>query len=420
MRYEFFFDQRLNQTPPSALGFGYASANEIGQGPPFFNISGYTPIGGAITGPRNIRRRHTFEVQDSADLDARTPPVEGRRRVPAHRDRHVPGDRAQRVLRLRVDVPDQQRDGQPAARRAGDVLPGARATSTAALRVWNVGAYAQDEWRRRPRLTFNYGLRYERINPFTEAEDRLNGFVPGVQSTVRPDAPRGLVFPGDAGIGEGIAHSRERVHAAPRGRVGSHRAAAPGRCARATASSTTSSRTASGTASQVAISAHRPAAQFNQFSGAGLNFQNPYQGRPYPAPDTFVRPSTVFALDVGRQAAVRAELELSASSGRCSSRYLVEVRYVGARGTAPAAQRRGEPGRLRSRRDRAERRPAPHLRQLPGRRRHLRLLDDRDASQHHELDLPRRPGEPVAALPGRRRLQRVVLVLEGATTICRR
>ena len=32
-------------------------------------------------------------------------------------------------------------------------------------------------------MTFNYGLRYERINPFTETEDRLNAFVPGVQST---------------------------------------------------------------------------------------------------------------------------------------------------------------------------------------------------------------------------------------------
>ena len=52
-----------------------------------------------------------------------------------------------------------------------------------------------------------------------------------------------------------------------------------------------------GTASQVAISA-TPAAQFIQYSGAGLNFQNPYLGRPIPRPNTFVRPATVFALDV--------------------------------------------------------------------------------------------------------------------------
>ena len=51
------------------------------------------------------------------------------------------------------------------------------------VRVWGVGAFAQDEWRVTSRLTFNYGLRYERINPFTEIHDRLNGFVPHVQSS---------------------------------------------------------------------------------------------------------------------------------------------------------------------------------------------------------------------------------------------
>jgi hypothetical protein len=63
LRHKFFFDQRQNRTPPSELGFGYGSSNQVGQGPPFFNVSGYTPIGGAITGPRNTRQG-TFELQD--------------------------------------------------------------------------------------------------------------------------------------------------------------------------------------------------------------------------------------------------------------------------------------------------------------------------------------------------------------------
>ena len=63
LRHVFFFDQRLNQTPPSALGFAYASSNAVGQGPPFFNVSGYSPIGGAITGPRNTKQ-NTFEIHD--------------------------------------------------------------------------------------------------------------------------------------------------------------------------------------------------------------------------------------------------------------------------------------------------------------------------------------------------------------------
>jgi hypothetical protein len=64
LRYIFLFDQRLNQTPPSALGFGYAPANSPGQGTPFFNVLGYSPVGGAITGPRNSVQ-NSFEEQDS-------------------------------------------------------------------------------------------------------------------------------------------------------------------------------------------------------------------------------------------------------------------------------------------------------------------------------------------------------------------
>ena len=58
------FDQRLNRTPPRSLGFDYDSTSSIGQGPPFFNLSGYSPICGAITGPRTSVQ-NTYEVHDS-------------------------------------------------------------------------------------------------------------------------------------------------------------------------------------------------------------------------------------------------------------------------------------------------------------------------------------------------------------------
>jgi hypothetical protein len=85
-----------------------------------------------------------------------------------------------------------------------------------------------------------------------------------------------------------------------------------------------------GTTSQVAISAI-PAAQFNQFSGAGLNFANPYQGHDYPAPNTFVRPSTVFALDVAAKPPYTQNWNVSVQRS-LRDRYVVEVRYVGASG----------------------------------------------------------------------------------------
>jgi hypothetical protein len=196
--------------------------------------------------------------------------------------------------------------------------------------VWGLGAYVQDEWRLTPRVTLNAGLRYERINPFTENEDRLNTFVPGVRSQLRPDAPVGLLFPGDPGIPQGIAKSVNAFM--PRA----------GLAWDPTGTGTWAVRgsyglfydqfqNGSGTTSQVAISAI-PAAQFVQFSGAGLNFQNPYLGRPPVTPDTFVRPSTVFALDVDAKPPRVQNWNVGVQRS-LFDRYLVEVRYLGASAT---------------------------------------------------------------------------------------
>jgi hypothetical protein len=201
---------------------------------------------------------------------------------------------------------------------------------TRGMRVWGLGAYAQDEWRVSRGVTLNAGVRVERINPLTEVDDRLTGFIPGVQSQVRPDAPRGLVFPGDPGIGDGIANGAYGVM--PR----------IGLAWDPTAEGTWSVRTSygifydqfqngSGTASQVAVSSI-PWAQFNQYSGQGLNFQNPYQGRVRPGPESFVRPSTVFTIDRDAKPPYAQNWNLSVQRA-LFDRYLAEVRYVGAKGS---------------------------------------------------------------------------------------
>ena len=68
----------------------------------------------------------TFEMGDGASWIAGRHLVKVGGELRHTVDRHVPGDRAERVLRLRRHVPDQQRRRQPAARRAGHLLPGAR------------------------------------------------------------------------------------------------------------------------------------------------------------------------------------------------------------------------------------------------------------------------------------------------------
>jgi carboxypeptidase family protein/TonB-dependent receptor-like protein len=79
---------------------------------------------------------------------------------------------------------------------------------------WVYAIYGQDEFRL-SRLTLNYGLRYEVNQPFAETQDHLNAFHPGQQSTVFPNAPTGLVYPGDAGVPRGT-YPTDKNNVAPR------------------------------------------------------------------------------------------------------------------------------------------------------------------------------------------------------------
>jgi hypothetical protein len=67
------------------------------------------------------------------------------------------------------------------------------------------GLFAQDSWRIRPDLTINYGLRWDRIEPWYEKYNGISSFIPGRQSVVFPGAPEGMLFPGDPGIPRTIA-----------------------------------------------------------------------------------------------------------------------------------------------------------------------------------------------------------------------
>jgi outer membrane receptor protein involved in Fe transport len=62
---------------------------------------------------------------------------------------------------------------------------------------WTYSGYAQDQFRINPKLTVVVGGRYEVNQPYTEAKGHLAALHPGQQSTVQPNAPVGLVYPGD-------------------------------------------------------------------------------------------------------------------------------------------------------------------------------------------------------------------------------
>ena len=76
------------------------------------------------------------------------------------------------------------------------------------LRNHYIGAFAQDSWRVTSNLVLNYGLRWDVLPPWHEKYNQLQTFVLGEQSKVYPNAPQGIVFPGDPGIPSTLAPTK--------------------------------------------------------------------------------------------------------------------------------------------------------------------------------------------------------------------
>jgi Carboxypeptidase regulatory-like domain/TonB dependent receptor len=328
-RHKFFFDQRLNKTSPRELGFNYDSASQAGQGVPFFNINGYSPVGGSIVGPRTSTQ-NDYELYDALSLRS------GKHAI------KIGGDlRNTRISAFLAIAPNAffvftpsfpTTDGfanflmgRPLVfyQGLGDLSRGLRNSSR--------GLFAQDEWRLASRLTINCGVRWE-VNPaFTEERDRLNTFVPGQQSTVFPSAPLGVLFPGDHGVAKGLAATQWTGFMPRIGFAWNP----DGRGAFAIRSSygiffdTMSN--GLGTALQAPVSS-LPWTQQVQFSGPGTSFENPYGNQPRPQPNTFWRPATVVGMskDARPPYAQNWNLSLQRALGK---NYVIEGRYVGTKGT---------------------------------------------------------------------------------------
>ncbi len=201
LRYKFLFDEHINHTAPSSLGFQYQPSLPISAGPPFIQVNGYSSIGDPITGPRNTH-------ENSFDSSAALTWIQGR-----HEMKFGGGYQRDQINALQgiasngffVFAPFPITDafasflfGQPVffLQGGGDL--------NRELRGRSLNWYAQDTFKVTSRLTLNYGLRYELPFPYTENRNRQNLFVPGAQSKVLPSAPAGLLYPGDPGVPAGL------------------------------------------------------------------------------------------------------------------------------------------------------------------------------------------------------------------------
>ena len=210
MRNKYLFDEHINHTLPSDLGFEYSPQLDAAAGPPFVQVSGYAAVGDPITGPRN-----TYE--NNLNISGSMTWIHGRHEFKfgggyGHDQINVLFGIATNGFFVFAPAPINDAFasfliGQPVLFLQGGGDP------SRGLRGNNFNLYAQDTFKLSSRLTLNLGLRYDVPSPYTEIHNRQNLFEPGRQSTVIPTAPPGLVYPGDPGVPDGLIPTERRAFA---------------------------------------------------------------------------------------------------------------------------------------------------------------------------------------------------------------
>jgi Carboxypeptidase regulatory-like domain/TonB dependent receptor len=326
LRNKFLYGERTNHTTPGDLGFGYSPSLDVAVGPPFIQINGYTTVGDPITGPRNSYE-NVFDYNSSISW------VHGRHELKfgggyEHLQINVLQGIATNGFFVFAPFPVVPNAfasfmfGQPVffLQGRGDFGRGIRGNS--------LNGYAQDTYRVNSRLTLNLGLRYELPFPYTEVQNRQTLFIPGRQSTVVPDAPAGLLYPGDTGVPAGLIPTFKKGFAPRVGFAWDPTGSAKWLVTSAYGIFYEPYYTGQGGPLQSPISAP-PFLQTEQLQAP--NFADPFNGNP-PVNGQFATPLTNLTLDAKLPLPYAQDYDLNIQRS-FGSNLLLEVGYVGTKGT---------------------------------------------------------------------------------------
>jgi Carboxypeptidase regulatory-like domain/TonB dependent receptor len=330
LRNKFLFGERTNHTSPSDLGFKYDSSLDLATGPPFIQVNGYTSVGDPITGPRN-----SFE--NAYDYNGSLSWVRGKHDLKfggGYQHLHVNALQGIATNGFFVVVPFPLTDafasfmiGQPVffLQGRGDFGRGINGQS--------LNGYAQDTIKVTSRLTLNLGLRYDLPFPYTEVKNRQTLWIPGRQSTVFPNAPEGLLYPGDQGVPAGLIPTFKKAFAPRVGIAWDPTASAKWLVTSAYGIYYEPYYTGQGGPLQSPISAP-PYLQTEQISltpTSPLFFDDPYNGPPPPA-GTFATPLTNLTLSPNLSLPYAQDWDLNVQRS-LGNNLLLEIGYVGTKGT---------------------------------------------------------------------------------------
>ena len=191
---------------PRSYGINFANTNPLAAGLPSIAVAGFFGGGNAALGdaqqPFVDRVNHVWQLAN--DFTWITGPHSIKFGVDLRRE-------AMRIAFINRPNGDLTFSGGLSGNAAADFLLGfpaqARATTQQAIQDgygWLSAGYVQDEFRVTPHFTLNLGVRYEVPTAFIDKNDAISGFSTGAQSQLFPNAPAGLVYPGDPGVPRGI------------------------------------------------------------------------------------------------------------------------------------------------------------------------------------------------------------------------